>query len=201
MTMFNAEPDQRARLRGGRQFRRLPPADARRVRRSRPAPQHAADVGQLDQHRPAAAADGLLLPRDGAARASRRLEPAGRSCLDAERQLRQPDGRPDGEARRAADRAFRRRHQRQRRRARLPRDRPVRAAAVEHDARPTRWTSATRATSSACCGCTAATSTRCAPTSSAAGFTRRRGEGDDPAGLRDARVPARPAQRDCATWG
>ena len=52
-----------------------------------------------------------------------------RSCLDAERQLRQPDRRPDGEARRAADRAVRRRDQRQRRRACVSRNRPVRAAA------------------------------------------------------------------------
>ena len=61
--MFNGEREQRARVCGGRQLRRLPPADARGVRRPRAAPQHAADVGQLGQRRPAAAADGLLLPR------------------------------------------------------------------------------------------------------------------------------------------
>ena len=48
-----------------------------------------------------------------------------------------------------ADRAVRRRDQRERRRAGLPRDRTLRAAAVGRRRSRTRWTSATRATSSA----------------------------------------------------
>ena len=55
--------------------------------------------------------------------------------LDAERQFRQPDRRPSGEARRPADLAVRRRDQRERRRAGVPRDRAVRAAVLRLDAR------------------------------------------------------------------
>ena len=130
-----------------------------------------------------------------AADAPARLGPP-RRLLDAERQFRQPHRRPDGEARRPADRALRRRDQRERRRARVSRDRPVRAAAVDADARPTRWTSATRATSIACCGCTAAISTRCAATSPAAGITDDDVRATIRARLRGARLPARSALRD-----
>ena len=115
----------------------------------------------------------------------------------AERQLRQPHRRPDGEARRAADRALRRRDQRQRRRAGVPRDRPVRAARrrsqtianamdVGHPSNFERmlWlygsdVDAMRARRHR------------------QPLQRRRGAGDDQAGLRGARLPARSAQRDC----
>ena len=120
LTMFNGDADERARLRRGRQLRRLSPADARGVRRSRAAPAHAADVGQLGERRPPAAADGLLLPRRRAAcaRVARRVY-----LLHAERKLRQPHRRAHGEASRSADRAVRRRDQRERRRAGVSRRR------------------------------------------------------------------------------
>ena len=93
---------------------------------------------------------------------------ARRRLLDAERQLRQPDRRTDGEARRAADRAVRRRDQRRTTSCRST-WRPAASSRARRCRRwRMRWTSATRATSSACRGCTTATSTRCAATSSAA---------------------------------
>ena len=116
----------------------------------------------------AAAADGLLLSR-----ASRRRRVSGPAPeiidLHAERQLRQPDGRAHRQARRAADRAD-------------SWPRPTRTTSCRRISRPgvssrahrcrrspTPWTSATRATSSACGGCTTTTSPRCGATSSAAG--------------------------------
>ena len=112
LTMFNGERGERARVRGGRQLRRLPPADAEAFADPELRQRDAADVGQLGQRRPAAAADGLLLPR-GRAAAAQAVGPAAEVVVShAERQLRQPDRRPDGEARRPADRAVRRRDQR-----------------------------------------------------------------------------------------
>ena len=102
--MFNARGRERAGVCGRRQLRRLSSADARGVRRRRAAAARAADVGELGQRRPAAAADGLLLSRGRAG--TGRLAQAGASRrLHAERQLRQPDRRLCREARRAADRA------------------------------------------------------------------------------------------------
>ena len=132
------------------------------------APARAADVGQLGQHRPAAAADGLLLPRGGAGRAHgprRRREivvctPSGNFGNLTAGLMAKRAGLPiarfvaatnvnDVVPEYLATGRFE------------PRPRCRRS--------PTRWTSATRATSSACCGCTTATSTRCAATSPAAG--------------------------------
>ena len=70
---------------------------------------------------------GRLLPQmvyyfHAVAQLAQRPRPAPTIVVShAERQLRQPDRRADGEARRAADRAVRRRDQRQRRRARVSR--------------------------------------------------------------------------------
>ena len=107
---------QRPRLRDRRQLRRLPAAGEGGVRRPGPARSRATHVGQFDQHRAAAAADGLLLPPHRAAGARERIRPRRR--LDAERQLRQPDRRSDGEAGGAADRPVRGGDQHQRRGAR-----------------------------------------------------------------------------------
>ena len=82
LTMFNGERGERARLRGRRQLRRLPPADARGVRRRRAAAPHAADVGELRQRRPAAAAVVYYFHARGAARsASARHRPRRRRVL------------------------------------------------------------------------------------------------------------------------
>ena len=76
LTMFNAERGhERARLRDRRQLRRLPAAGEGRVRRPGPPGSRPPHVGQLDQHRAAAAADGLLLPHRRAAGA-READPA-----------------------------------------------------------------------------------------------------------------------------
>ena len=75
-----------------RHVRRLPAAGQAGVCRRRAAHARVADAGQLDQSRPAAAAGLLLLParwRGGGPRTGR---------VRAERQLRQPDGRPDRQA-------------------------------------------------------------------------------------------------------
>ena len=104
--------------------RRLSAARQAGVRRRRAARARLADAGQLDQPRAAAAAGLLLLP---AGRASRGEGP---DRLGAERQLRQPDGRPDRQAPRPAGAAVRGGHQRQRRRAGVPADGRVRAARV-----------------------------------------------------------------------
>ena len=103
MAMFNAEPDTNVRayaVAGNfddcQRLVKAASADPD-VLGARPG-----DVGQFDQHRPAAAADGLLLSRHRAARVS-----DGPACrrrrrrVDAQRQFRQPDGRPDGQACRA----------------------------------------------------------------------------------------------------
>ena len=68
--------------------------------------------------------------------------PGGRRLLDAERQLRQPHRRADGEARRPGGRAVRCRDQRERRRAGVSRDRPLHSRARRCARWPTRWTSA-----------------------------------------------------------
>src|SRR5258706_92653 len=76
-------------IRRRRQLRRLPPADARCVRRRRSAPAHAADVGQLGQRRPAAAAIGLLLSRrraDPGVGGRAGLQPCQDRVLDTERE-------------------------------------------------------------------------------------------------------------------
>ena len=61
--MFNGEADQRAGVCRRRQLRRLPAPDQGGVRRPDAVAAGAPDLGQLGQHRPPAAADGLLLPR------------------------------------------------------------------------------------------------------------------------------------------
>ncbi len=87
------------RLAVERDLRRLPAAREGGLCRPRHPRAGAADLGQLDQHRPAAAADFLLRPRGPRARSR------GRRVLGAERQLRQSHRRtswPGGSARRSA---------------------------------------------------------------------------------------------------
>ena len=202
--MFNGEREQRARLRRGRQLRRLSPADARGVRRRRSAPQHAADVGQLGEHRPAAAADRSTT--------STRSRSCGRQGRWRRSRADVVFSTPSGNfgnltaglmAKRAgpADRAVRRRDQRQRRRAGVSRDRPLRAAGV----------GARRSSNAMDVGHPSNFermlwlygSDLDAMRRDVIGsrFTRRRRARDDQARLRGARLPARSAQRDCVSWG
>ena len=88
--------------------------------------------------------------------------------LHAERQLRQPDRGADRQAGRPADRAGSWRRPTSTTSCRSTSTPGASSRARRCRRSPTRWTSATRATSSACAGSTATTSTRCGATSSAA---------------------------------
>ena len=85
----------------------------------------------------------------------------------AEREFRQPDGRPHRQADRAPGPPFRGRDQRQRRRARVSALRTFTSRVRRCGRWPMPWTSARRATSSACARSTTTTSIACGRTSKA----------------------------------
>ena len=83
LTMFNSESGNVRAYAVVGQLRRLPSADPGGVRERRAPPAGAPDLGELGEHRPAAAADGLLLPRRRAGAAAARHDP--RACWSARR--------------------------------------------------------------------------------------------------------------------
>ncbi len=170
--MFNAEPDTNVRayaVAGSfddcQRLVKAASADADLLRRVRLTSANSINIGRL---LPQMVYYFHAIAQLGAPR------PATARRVDAERQLRQPDRRADGQAGRAADR--RASWRRPTSTTSCPRiSRPAASSRGRRCRRsPTRWTSATRATSIACCGCTAATSTPCAATSSAAVTTMTR---------------------------
>ena len=197
LTMFNGDSRvERPRLRRGRQLRRLPAAGEGSVRRQEPAPPDSADVGQLDQRRPAAAADDLLLP-------GRRRAAPDQSGGDRSPMVCTPSGNFGNltaglMAKRAGapiERFVAATNVERRRAGSI--SRPASSGRARRSARsPTRWTSATPATSSACSGCTAAGSRRARHDIERLPLRGRRGAGDDPAGVRAHRLHPRSALRD-----
>ena len=116
-----------------------------------------------------------------------------RGLRRAERQPRQPHRRGDCPAPRRAGCPVHRRLERQRRAARLPGDRHATPRSRRSRRFPTRWTSATRATSRASRSCTPRRSGSCAPTSSGCSVTEDETRRTIREVYRDHGLPARPA--------